>query len=168
MIRNDWKSLLPAVESAGERPYVLEERNFGGARVLVVDDDIRNIFAMKALLERGEAVVAFAESGPAALDLLRDGPEIDIVLMDIMMPVMDGYATIRALRKLDRCKSVPVIAVTGKVMAGERQRCIDAGANDYLPKPVDTDDLVAAINPWLPMLAAAVAPWRPTSPGTEQ
>jgi CheY-like chemotaxis protein len=120
------------------------------------------------LLERGEAVVAFAESGPAALDLLRDGPEIDIVLMDIMMPVMDGYATIRALRKLDRCKSIPVIAVTGKVMAGERQRCIDAGANDYLPKPVDTDDLVAAINPWLPMLAAAVAPWRSTSPGTEQ
>jgi signal transduction histidine kinase/HAMP domain-containing protein/ActR/RegA family two-component response regulator len=168
MIRDDWKSLLPAVESAGERPYVLEESNFGGVRVLVVDDDIRNIFAMKALLERGEAVVAFAESGPAALDLLRDGPEIDIVLMDIMMPVMDGYATIRALRKLDRCKSIPVIAVTGKVMAGERQRCIDAGANDYLPKPVDTDDLVTAINPWLPMLAAAVAPWRSTPPGTEQ
>ena len=77
-------------------------------------------------------------------------PDIDIVLMDIMMPVMDGYETIRAIRAIDRFKTLPVIAVTGKAMAGERQRCLDAGANDYVPKPVDTAELLAALRPWLP------------------
>jgi CheY-like chemotaxis protein len=140
-------------------PQRVEDNVFESARVLVVDDDFRNVFAMKALLERGGAVVSFAESGSAALDMLEGKPQMDIVLMDIMMPVMDGYATIRAIRKLDHCKDLPIIAVTGKVMAGERQRCLDAGANDYVPKPVDTGELVAAISPWLPVLVAAVKPW---------
>ena len=137
----------------------VQDSAFAGARVLVVDDDFRNVFAMKALLERGGALVSFAESGSAALDLLDTQRDIDIVLMDIMMPVMDGYATIRAIRRLDHLKDLPIIAVTGKVMAGERQRCLDAGANDYVPKPVDTGELVAAISPWLPVLVAAVKPW---------
>ena len=133
------------------------ESIFAGTKVLVVDDDFRNIFAMKALLERGTATVSFAESGGDAISMLETMPEIDIVLMDIMMPVMDGYDTIRAIRKLEHCKDLPIIAVTGKVMSGERERCIEAGANDYVPKPVDTAELVAAISPWLPTLVAAVA-----------
>ncbi|MEA2462201.1 MAG: hypothetical protein QOH90_2378, partial [Actinomycetota bacterium] len=156
----------PRTENATELPerrqaFLLEEGAFGGAKVFVVDDDFRNVFAMKALLERGGATVTFAESGSDAVAMLTDRPPVDIVLMDIMMPGMDGYATIRAIRKLEHCKDLPIVAVTGKVMAGERQRCIDAGANDYVPKPVDTGELVAAISPWLPTLVAAVKPWKP-------
>jgi signal transduction histidine kinase/ActR/RegA family two-component response regulator len=128
----------------------LDEATFGGLKVLVVDDDFRNIFAMTALLERGRADVTVAESGPDALAALERIGDIDLVLMDIMMPGMDGYATIRAIRAIDRFQALPIIAVTGKVVAGERQRCLDAGANDYVPKPVDTVELLTAIGPWLP------------------
>ena len=151
------KDPLPPVER--RKSYRVEDTAFQGARVLVVDDDFRNVFAMKALLERGGAMVSFAESGSAALEMLDPKPQVDIVLMDIMMPLMDGYATIRAIRKLEHYRDVPIIAVTGKVMAGERQRCMDAGANDYVPKPVDTGELVSAISPWLPVLVEAVQPW---------
>ena len=152
----------PSIERSHERRhFAMEESTFGGARVFVVDDDFRNVFAMKALLERGDARVTFAESGQDAVETLKANADVDIVLMDIMMPVMDGYATIRAIRKIDGCKDLPIIAVTGKVMAGERERCLDAGANDYVPKPVDTGELVSAISPWLPTLVAAIAPWRP-------
>jgi CheY-like chemotaxis protein len=128
--------------------------------VFLVDDEFKNIFAMKALLERGHAVVTFAESGEEAIETLRAGPEVDIVLMDIQMPGMNGYDTLRAIRRIDACKDLPLIAVTAQIMAGERQRCIDAGANDYVPKPVDTSELVRAISPWLPTLVAAIEPWR--------
>jgi len=138
---------------AGQGPVPPPESDFDGTRVLVVDDDFRNIFAMTALLERGNAVVTVAESGAAALALLAPGSGIDIVLMDIMMPVMDGYATIRAIRDLDHVKALPIIAVTGKAIPGERQRCIDAGANDFVPKPVNTTELLAALRPWLPATA---------------
>jgi CheY-like chemotaxis protein len=121
-----------------------------GAKILVVDDDSRNVFAMTALLERVLAKVTVAESGPAALAALARQPDIDIVLMDIMMPVMDGYETIRAIRAHERFETIPIIALTGKVMAGEHQRCVDAGANDYLPKPVNTAELLAVMRPWLP------------------
>jgi CheY-like chemotaxis protein len=118
--------------------------------VLVVDDGFRNIFALTALLERVHAGVTTAETGPDAIVALeRANTGIDIVLMDIMMPGMDGYTTIRAIRALEQFKSIPIIAVTGKVVAGERERCLDAGANDYVPKPVNTADLLAAIVPWL-------------------
>ena len=121
-----------------------------GTRVLVVDDDFRNLFALTALLERSRAKVLTAESGSDALALLVDGGEaVDIVLMDIMMPIMDGYQTIRAIRTLDGLRDLPIIAVTGKVVSGERERCMAAGANDYVPKPVDTNDLMTALEPWL-------------------
>jgi signal transduction histidine kinase/DNA-binding response OmpR family regulator/HAMP domain-containing protein len=120
-----------------------------GLKILVVDDAFRNIFAMTALLERKRADVIVAESGADALATLERIPNIDIVLMDIMMPVMDGYETIRVIRTMDRFKSLPIIAITGKAGAGERQRCIDAGANDYLPKPVESAKLLAALEPWL-------------------
>jgi signal transduction histidine kinase/CheY-like chemotaxis protein/HAMP domain-containing protein len=127
----------------------LDDFPFEGANVLIVDDDFRNIFALTALLERGHAHVSIAEGGKEALALLADEPSIDIVLMDIMMPGMDGYETIRAIRAVEQFGSLPIVAVTGKVVTGERGRCIDAGANDYVPKPVTTTELIAAISPWL-------------------
>ena len=124
-----------------------------GVKILVVDDDPRNIFALSTLLERGHADVRAADSGAAALAALEKDPKIDIVLMDIMMPFMDGYETIGAIRCLEQFRALPIIAVTGKVVTGERQRCLDAGANDYVPKPVDTAELFAALRPWLPLTA---------------
>jgi signal transduction histidine kinase/HAMP domain-containing protein/ActR/RegA family two-component response regulator len=126
-----------------------------GLKVLVVDDDFRNLFAMTALFERCLAEVTVAESGAQAIASLESNPDIDLVLMDIMMPTMDGYVTMRTIRSFDRFKSLPIIAVTGKVMPGERQRCLDAGANDFVPKPVDTDQLMAVLRPWLPTPATS-------------
>ena len=96
-----------------------------------------------------------AESGAEALNSLVATPDIDIVLMDIMMPIMDGYQTMRAIRLMPEFVSLPIIAVTGKASAGERQRCHDAGANDYIPKPVDSAELLAALRPWLPIAQSA-------------
>jgi CheY-like chemotaxis protein len=127
-----------------------------GLRVLVVDDDFRNIFAMTALLERAHATVTAAESGAEAVATLANGSEFDVVLMDIMMPVMDGYDTIRAIRKLSGCEVLPILAVTGKAATGERERCVAAGADDYIPKPVDTAELLATLTPWLPVAATAL------------
>jgi CheY-like chemotaxis protein len=123
--------------------------DLAGTTFLVVDDDYRNTFALTAFLERADGEVMVAENGPDAVALLEHTSDIDIVLMDIMMPLMDGYETMRAIRALDHVKTLPIIAVTGKVMPGERQRCLDAGASDYIPKPVDTEALVALLRPWL-------------------
>jgi signal transduction histidine kinase len=129
--------------------YAIDEGSLAGIKILVVDDDFRNLFAMNALLERGRADVSVAENGAEALAALEAKPDIEIVLMDIMMPGMDGYDTIRAIRAIERFVSLPIIAVTGKVVQGERQRCLNAGANDYIPKPVETAQLIAALTPWL-------------------
>jgi signal transduction histidine kinase/HAMP domain-containing protein len=126
-----------------------------GTRVLVVDDDFRNAFSMTVLLERVHAEVTVAESGTAALGALERVPGIAIVLMDIMMPLMDGYETIRAIRARDAFKVIPIIAVTGKVVPGEHLRCVEAGANDYIPKPVDSVELLTVMRPYLPMMAPA-------------
>ena len=142
-------SLLPARRTSAH----LQGGSLAGAKVLVVDDDFRNIFALSALLERGHAAVTVAESGQDAIAILQQMPDIDIVLMDIMMPGMDGYTTMRAIRSCSGIETVPIVAVTGKVMAGERERCLEAGANDYIPKPVDTEELLAALLPWLPVVA---------------
>jgi CheY-like chemotaxis protein len=138
------------VELTRQGRWRIGEGALAGTTILVVDDDHRNLLAMTALLERGRADVMTASSGPAGISALSQTPTIDIVLMDILMPGMDGYDTIRAIRAIDRFRSLPIVAVTGKVVAGERERCIDAGANDYVPKPVDTFELVEAISPWLP------------------
>jgi CheY-like chemotaxis protein len=121
----------------------------GGATALVVDDDYRNVFALTALLERGKMIVVAANSGPAALDILEHRVDIGIVLMDIMMPVMDGYEAMTAIRKRPRSAELPIIAISGKADGGERERCIAAGASDYLPKPIDTAALMTAISRWL-------------------
>jgi CheY-like chemotaxis protein len=115
----------------------------------VVDDDFRNIFALTALLERGDVEVVSAESGEEGVALLRQTPDIDIVLMDIMMPVMDGYATMRAMRKLPAGRDLPIVAVTANVAPETRQRCIEAGASTYVAKPVESADLLLVLSTWL-------------------
>ena len=142
-------SKRPVLKPDQRRSDLIRDKAFAGTKVLVVDDDFRNIFAMTALLERGHADVISVESGADAIAILKGKNDIDIVLMDIMMPVMDGYETIRAIRSIDHLKSLPIIAVTGKVVQGERKRCMDAGANDYVPKPVDTSELLGVVGPWL-------------------
>jgi HAMP domain-containing protein/signal transduction histidine kinase/CheY-like chemotaxis protein len=118
-------------------------------RVLIVDDDIRNIFALASILERHEMSIVSAETGRGALDLLDKHPDLEIVLMDLMMPEMDGFETMRAVRLDPRFTSLPIIAVTAKAMKGDREKCIEAGASDYLAKPVDSDELVAKLRDWL-------------------
>jgi signal transduction histidine kinase/ActR/RegA family two-component response regulator len=163
---NDWAAVTTTTpKPERNRHNGLDDAPFEGRKILVIDDDFRNVFALTALLERGRADVSVAESGVAALELLAHTLDVDLVLTDIMMPGMDGYDTMRAIRELEQFKTVPIIAVTGKVVAGERQRCIDAGANDYVPKPVNTDELIAAIGPWLPSTpSAASAANRPSAP----
>ena len=104
----------------GRLPAAIEGNALEGLKILVVDDDYRNIFAMTAVLERGDATVVVAESGAEAIATLERTPDIDVVLMDIMMPVMDGYDTIRAIREISRFEVLPIVAVTGKAAAGER------------------------------------------------
>ena len=118
-------------------------------KALIVDDDIRNIFAMTSLLERHRMQILSAEGGRAALDLLQDNPDIEVVLMDIMMPGMDGYETMRAIRKFNKFRALPVIALTAKAMKGDREKCIEAGASDYIAKPVDSTELLSMLRLWL-------------------
>ena len=141
----------PGLEALGAIGGILE-----GLKVLVVDDDYRNIFALTAILERGNATVASAESAAEAIEALQEIPGIGLVLMDIMMPLMDGYDAIRAIRQISGFQVLPIVAVTGKAATGERERCLEAGADDYIPKPVDTAQLVAALMPWLPEAQAPV------------
>jgi HAMP domain-containing protein/signal transduction histidine kinase/CheY-like chemotaxis protein len=120
-----------------------------GKKVLIVDDDIRNIFATTSLLERYKMDVLSAETGKAALDLLQKRPDIDLVLMDIMLPEMDGYETMRTIRSIYGFEMLPIIAVTAKAMKGDREKCIDAGASDYIAKPVETERLLTLLRIWL-------------------
>jgi CheY-like chemotaxis protein len=117
--------------------------------VLVVDDDIRNIFALTSVLEMHQMNILAAETGRQAIEMLEQRPDIDIVLMDVMMPEMDGLDTTRAIRGIQELKQVPIIAVTAKAMKGDREKCIEAGAWDYLAKPVDPDELLAMLRGWL-------------------
>jgi HAMP domain-containing protein/signal transduction histidine kinase/CheY-like chemotaxis protein len=118
-------------------------------KVLVVDDDIRNIFALTSILERHHMKVIPAENGHDAIAILEQTPDIGIVLMDIMMPVMDGYETTRAIRLIPRFKELPIIALTAKAMQGDRELCLDAGASDYITKPVNSAQLLSMIRVWL-------------------
>jgi len=120
-----------------------------GRTVLIVDDDVRNIFAMTSLLERHQMKVVAAENGREALECLRAHPEVEAVLMDIMLPEMDGYETTRAIRRMpDRC-NLPILALTAKAMKRDREKCIEAGASDYVAKPVETEHLLALLRSWL-------------------
>jgi HAMP domain-containing protein/signal transduction histidine kinase/DNA-binding response OmpR family regulator len=125
------------------------DRTLQGKRVLIVDDDMRNIFALAALLDAHGMVVLSAENGGDAIRIVESDPDLDIVLMDIMMPDMDGMQTMRRIRELPRGKELPLIAVTAKAMKGDREKCIEAGAWDYLSKPVDTAYLLVVVRGWL-------------------
>jgi len=120
-----------------------------GRKILVVDDDARNIFALTSLLENHEMDVISVTSGQKAIDIIRGTPGISIVLMDIMMPNMDGYETMREIRKSPEFRILPIIALTAKAMKGDREKCLNAGASDYIAKPVNTDQLLSLMRVWL-------------------
>jgi CheY-like chemotaxis protein len=128
-----------------------------GRKALIVDDDVRNVFALTSLLERSRMDVVSASDGRQALDMLATDIRVDVILMDIMMPGMDGYATIRAIRGMEAVASVPIIAVTAKAMKGDREKCLEAGASGYITKPVDPVELHSLLRVWL-QRAPTVAP----------
>ncbi|HVY74723.1 MAG TPA: response regulator, partial [Puia sp.] len=120
-----------------------------GRTALVADDDIRNIFSLTKVLEQHKMKVIPAIDGNEALGLLKANPEIRIILMDMMMPEMDGFESIRKIRQIPKYKNLPIIAVTAKAMTGDREKCISAGASDYISKPVDIDQLLSLLRIWL-------------------
>jgi CheY-like chemotaxis protein len=120
-----------------------------GRKILVVDDDVRNIFAITSVLECQNMEVLYAENGKDAIDILETTPEIDAVLMDIMMPEMDGYETMRRIKERKEFASIPLIALTAKAMKDDRKKCMDAGASDYISKPVAPDRLISLLRVWL-------------------
>jgi CheY-like chemotaxis protein len=120
-----------------------------GKHVLVIDDDPRNVFAIASTLELHGLLVTQASDGRRGIETLRAAPEIDLILMDVMMPGMDGYATMAAIRQMPRFGRLPIIAVTARAMPGDREKSLAAGANDYVTKPVDTDELLACMERWL-------------------
>ncbi|MFZ5542755.1 MAG: response regulator, partial [Pseudomonadota bacterium] len=143
----------PARMSEAERGAVEAmrggHRTLEGKKALIVDDDMRNIFALATVLDEEGMVIVSADNGREAIRMVEADPTIDIVLMDVMMPEMDGLTTMQEIRKLPRGKELPMVAVTAKAMKGDRQKCIEAGAWDYLSKPVDPSNLLAVLRGWL-------------------
>jgi HAMP domain-containing protein/CheY-like chemotaxis protein/GAF domain-containing protein len=134
-----------------------EDLALAGKTVLVVDDDFRNIFALTSILERWDMKVVRAENGKEALEMLEKNPDVDIILMDIMMPQMDGYETTRAIRRMEPVRSIPIIALTAKAMKGDREKCLESGASDYLAKPVNSEQLLSTLRVWLGRLEGVSA-----------
>ena len=126
------------------------EKIFEGRQILVVDDDVRNVFALTSALEQKGAKVLIARNGKEALKRLSESPGIELVLMDIMMPEMNGYTAIREIRKNAELKKLPIIAITAKAMKDDKELCLQSGANDYLAKPIDVAMLTSLIQVWLP------------------
>ena len=118
-------------------------------KALIVDDDMRNIYALTSLLERHRMQVQYAESGKEGIDILRETPDVDVVLMDVMMPEMDGYEAMRRIREMEEFRNLPIIALTAKAMKGDREKCMEAGASDYITKPIDAQQLVSLLRVWL-------------------
>ncbi|NLU73732.1 HAMP domain-containing protein [Streptomyces sp. HNM0575] len=123
--------------------------DFGGEKVLIVDDDIRNVFALTSVLEQHGLQVLYAENGREGIEVLEQHDDVTVVLMDIMMPEMDGYATTAAIRKMPQFAGLPIIALTAKAMKGDREKSIESGASDYVTKPVDTDHLLTVMQEWM-------------------
>ncbi|MEU0294502.1 response regulator, partial [Streptomyces microflavus] len=122
---------------------------FRGEKVLIVDDDIRNVFALTSVLEQHGLAVLYAENGREGIEVLEQHDDVTVVLMDIMMPEMDGYATTTAIRRMPQFAGLPIVALTAKAMKGDREKAIDCGASDYVTKPVDPDHLLAVMEQWM-------------------
>jgi len=133
------------LQVARDRDAALE-----GRRILVVEDDVRNIFALSSLLEPKGAAIEIARNGREALESLTRNPNVDLVLMDIMMPEMDGLTAMREIRKRPDWKKLPIIALTAKAMRDDQEKCLAAGANDYIAKPLDVEKLMSLVRVWMP------------------
>ena len=140
---------LPETQQKILRMIHDKETVLADKKILVVDDDMRNAFSIKKILEDKGMKVLVGKNGKESLASLGNNPDINLVLMDIMMPEMDGYTAIGEIRKQDRFKGLPIIALTAKAMKGDRAKCIEAGANDYLAKPFDIDRLFSMLRVWL-------------------
>jgi len=125
------------------------EATLKGRKILLVDDDLRNTFALSKLLQHYEMDVIMADNGKLALEMLNQEAGIELVIMDIMMPIMDGYEAMRRIRENPQFNNLPIIALTANAMVGDREKCIEGGANDYMTKPIDTDNLLSLIRVWL-------------------
>jgi CheY-like chemotaxis protein len=137
------------ITGSAEKTFNKGKDAIKGKKVLIVDDDMRNIFALSSALQTYDLIVEIANDGEEAITKLEENSDIDIVLMDIMMPKMDGYEATRYIRKQNKWAKLPVIALTAKAMKDDREKCIAAGANDYITKPVDMDRLIALMQLWL-------------------
>ncbi|MFJ3531900.1 MULTISPECIES: HAMP domain-containing protein [unclassified Streptomyces] len=136
----------PAVQ---EEPAVRRTFRFNGEKVLIVDDDIRNVFALTSVLEQHGLAVLYAENGREGIEVLEQHDDVTVVLMDIMMPEMDGYATTSAIRRMPQFAGLPIVALTAKAMKGDREKAIESGASDYVTKPVDPDHLLSVMEGWM-------------------
>jgi CheY-like chemotaxis protein len=142
-------SNIPKTRQSRANKLYDKEALFNSKKILLVDDDMRNVFALsKVLQERGMEILK-AENGIEALEMLDKHSDIDLVLMDIMMPEMDGYEAMRNIRLQQKLKNLPVIALTAKAMKDDKQKCINAGANDYITKPIDLEQLLSLMRVWL-------------------
>jgi CheY-like chemotaxis protein/signal transduction histidine kinase len=141
--------LLPFEQSQGVRMLYDADETLKGRKILLVDDDLRNTFALSKVLQHYEMDVIMADNGKLALEMLEQEVGIELVIMDIMMPVMDGYEAMRRIRENPQFNKLPIIALTANAMLGDRNKCIEGGANDYMTKPVDTDNLLSLIRVWL-------------------
>jgi len=140
---------LPQQQQTILRKLYEKEDTFDGRKVLLVDDDMRNIFALSKVFEEKGIKVLKAENGMKALTILKDNPDVDAILMDIMMPEMDGYEAIKEIRKDPQHKETPIIAITAKAMKEDRQKCLDAGASDYIAKPIEVTKLLSLLRVWI-------------------
>ena len=140
-MRSEQRRMLEQLRTADEV--------FDGKKVLIVDDDVRNVFALTSVFERRGMEVLFAENGRDGIDALRENPDVALVLMDIMMPEMDGYEATRAVREMPEFERLPIVALTAKAMKGDREKSIASGASDYITKPVDIDQLLSLMRVWL-------------------
>jgi CheY-like chemotaxis protein len=147
--RNGAPSPPTASSRAAGTPAGIGDDPLDGAKILIVDDDARSVFALTSVFERFGAEVLYAENGRTGIEALERNEDISLVLMDVMMPELDGNATLRAIRRMPQFADLPIIALTAQAMKGDREKSISAGASDYIPKPVETDHLLQLMRRWL-------------------
>jgi CheY-like chemotaxis protein len=156
------------IDAHASVPALPKNADFSGKKVLVMDDDIRNIFAINSVLESRKMKVLHAENGKQGIKLLQENPDVDLVLMDTMMPELDGLSATQEIRKIKRFKKLPIISLTAKAMKGDREKALEAGASDYVTKPVDPDRLLSIMHLWLSKNSEAkVREWKDLQVGSK-